>query len=152
MNYLKLVISIGLCLSVGYIAGMFTSTSVDTWYPTLVKPSFTPPDWVFGPVWTILYIMMGIALYRVWNSSHNKVAITFFILQLALNFLWSFLFFGLKNPLLAFLEIVSLLVMIALTLWHFYPISRAAAFLLIPYLLWVGFASVLNFHIYWLNR
>jgi benzodiazapine receptor len=152
MNYLKFVISIGICLSVGFVAGMFTSTSVDTWYPSLRKPFFNPPDWVFGPVWTILYIMMGMALYLVWNSRDKKIAITFFILQLALNFLWSFLFFVLKNPLLAFLEIVLLLVMILLTAWHFHRISKVAGFLLIPYILWVGFASVLNLSIYWLNR
>jgi len=152
MNYLKLVISIGVCLLVGFIAGMFTSTSIDTWYSTLTKPSFNPPNWVFGPAWTILYIMMGIALYLVWNSSNNRIAITFFMIQLALNFLWSFLFFALENPLIAFIGILLLLGMIILTAVQFYPVSRTAAFLLIPYILWVIFASVLNFSIYWLNR
>jgi len=152
MNYLKLVISIGVCLLVGFIAGMLTSTSIDTWYSTLTKPSFNPPNWVFGPAWTILYIMMGIALYLVWNSSNNRIAITFFMIQLALNFLWSFLFFALENPLIAFIEILLLLGMIILTAMQFYPVSRTAAFLLIPYILWVIFASVLNFSIYWLNR
>ena len=152
MNYLKLVISIGVCLLVGFIAWMLTSTSIDTWYSTLTKPSFNPPNWVFGPAWTILYIMMGIALYLVWNSSNNRIAITFFMIQLALNFLWSFLFFALENPLIAFIEILLLLGMIILTAVQFYPVSRTAAFLLIPYILWVIFASVLNFSIYWLNR
>ena len=152
MNYLKLVISIGVCLLVGFIAGMFTSTSIDTWYSTLTKPSFNPPNWVFGPAWTILYIMMGIALYLVWNASNNRIAVTFFVIQLALNFLWSFLFFALENPLIAFIEILLLLGMIILTAVQFYPVSRTAAFLLIPYILWVIFASVLNFRIYWLNR
>ena len=152
MNYLKLVISIGVCLLVGFIAGMFTSTSIDTWYSTLTKPFFNPPNWVFGPAWTILYIMMGIALYLVWNASNNRIAVTFFVIQLALNFLWSFLFFALENPLIAFIEILLLLGMIILTAVQFYPVSRTAAFLLIPYILWVIFASVLNFRIYWLNR
>ena len=152
MNYLKLVISIGVCLLVGFIAGMLTATSIDTWYSTLTKPSFNPPNWVFGPAWTILYIMMGIALYLVWNASNNRIAVTFFVIQLALNFLWSFLFFALENPLIAFIEILLLLGMIILTAVQFYPVSRTAAFLLIPYILWVIFASLLNFSIYWLNR
>ena len=147
----KLVISVVLCLAVGLIAGFFTASSVQDWYSTLNKPSFSPPNWLFGPVWTLLYILMGVSLYLVWSNNGSKLAITFFAIQLALNFLWSFLFFQLKNPLLAFIDIVLLLIMIVVTMVSFYPVSAAAAYLMIPYILWVSFASILNFAIYWLN-
>jgi translocator protein len=151
LNYLKLIISVGACLLVGFVAGMFTSSSITSWYATLAKPSFSPPNWLFAPVWTLLYILMGIALYLVWNSHGSKIAITFFIIQLALNFAWSFLFFSLQNPLLAFIDILLLWAMIIVTALLFFPLSRTAAILLIPYFLWVSFAALLNFSIYWLN-
>jgi translocator protein len=152
MDYLKLIISIVVCLAVGFIAGIWTSSSINSWYSTLNKPSFNPPNWLFGPVWTILYILMGISLYLVWNQNGSKIAIMFFVLQLLLNFLWSFLFFQMKNPLIAFIEIIFLLAMIIITAIKFYPISTTAAYLMIPYIIWVTFASILNFSIYWLNR
>lgn len=152
IDYPKLIASIGICLAIGLIAGLFTSNSVSTWYSNLNKPSFNPPNWIFGPVWTILYILMGISLYFVWVKPTSKIAITFFIIQLALNFLWSILFFSLKNPLLAFIDILLLLIMIILTMIQFYPISRTSALLFIPYLLWVSFATILNFSIYYLNK
>jgi benzodiazapine receptor len=152
INYAKLVVSIGICLLVAFIAGMFTSSSVSTWYANLNKPSFNPPSWLFGPVWTVLYILMGISLYLVWNANGSKTALVFFGVQLALNFAWSFLFFSMHNPLVAFVDILLLLSMIVLTTIQFYPISRTAAYLFIPYILWVSFASILNFSIYWLNR
>jgi tryptophan-rich sensory protein len=152
INYLRLVASIGICLLVGFIAGFFTSSSISSWYSQLNKPSFNPPNWLFGPVWTVLYILMGVSLYLVWNNDGSKIAIIFFAVQLALNFIWSFLFFSLHNPLIAFIEILLLLSMIIVTTLKFYPISHTAAFLMIPYILWVSFASVLNFSIYWLNR
>lgn len=152
LDYLKLIVSVGVCLSVGFIAGMFTSSSISSWYSGLVKPFFNPPNWVFGPVWTILYVLMGVSLYLVWTRSPSRIAVTFFIIQLMLNFLWSFLFFYFKNPLLAFIDIILLLIMIILTIIQFYPISKTAAFLLIPYILWVSFATILNFSIYYLNK
>jgi tryptophan-rich sensory protein len=148
----KLIISIAICLLVGFTSSFFTTASISTWYKDLNKPSFNPPNYLFGPVWTILYLLMGISLYLVWNNSTDKVAIVFFIIQLALNFLWSFLFFQLKNPLLALIEILVLLAFIIATTIKFYPISKTAAYLLIPYILWVSFATILNFSIYWLNR
>jgi len=152
INYFKLIVSIVACLLVGFIAGIWTASSISSWYNSLNKPSFNPPNWLFGPVWTMLYILMGISLYLVWNSNGSKTAIMFFVIQLVLNFLWSFMFFSLKNPLVAFVDIIILLVMIILTTIQFYPVSRTATGLMIPYILWVSFASVLNFSIYWLNR
>ena len=152
IDYIKLMVSVGACLIVGFVAGIWTSSSISSWYSTLNKPSFNPPNWLFGPVWTVLYILMGIALYLVWNNHGSKIAVMFFVIQLVLNFLWSFLFFSLKNSLIAFIEILVLLMMIVTTTIEFYPISAAAAYLMIPYILWVSFASVLNFSIYWLNK
>ena len=153
--YLKLIISIIIPLAVGAIAGSFTASSVNGWFATLNKPSFNPPDWIFFPVWTTLYILMGIAFYLVWNS-HAKLekrytAYTYYWLQLALNFLWSFLFFNFHRPDLAFLDIILLFMLIAGTMYSFRKISKTAAWLLVPYLLWVGFATVLNFQIWKLN-
>jgi translocator protein len=152
LHYLRLIVSVGVCLLVGTLAGLWTASSITSWYASLAKPAFNPPNWVFGPVWTLLYVLMGVALYLVWNAHGSRTAIALFLAQLALNFLWSFLFFALKNPLAAFIDIVALLVMIIVTALRFYPISKTAASLLVPYLLWVSFASVLNFSIYWLNR
>ena len=153
VDYYKLIISIGVCLAVGFISGFWTSSSISSWYAHLHKPSFNPPNWIFGPVWTLLYILMGVALYLVWNDTASvNVAMTFFIIQLVLNFFWSYLFFSLKNPLIAFIEILFLLLMIIITTIEFYPISNAAAYLLIPYILWVSFASVLNLSILLLNK
>jgi len=131
--------------------------SIETWYPTLIKPSFNPPNWVFAPVWSTLFMMMGIAAGLVWNRiEHDKdavqAALKFFIIQLALNALWSILFFGLRNPLLAFAEIIVLWLMIYETYLKFSKINKVAGYLFIPYLLWVTFAMVLNGSIWWLNR
>jgi benzodiazapine receptor len=122
-----------------------------------MKPSFNPPDWIFAPVWSMLYIMMGIAAGLVWDRiDHEKEAVSkallFFAIQLALNMLWSFLFFGLHNPLLALVEIVLLLLMIYETFMKFRKIDKIAGLLFIPYLLWVAFAAVLNATIWWLNK
>ena len=147
----KLIIAIIICVAVGAISGLFTASSINSWYSKLNKPSFNPPNYLFGPVWTILYILMGVSLYFLWQSN-NKTVVIFFIIQLILNFFWSFIFFQLKNPLFAFIEIIILLIMIILTTVYAYPISKTAAYLMIPYILWVMFASILNFSIYWLNR
>ncbi|MBD3248730.1 tryptophan-rich sensory protein [Candidatus Woesearchaeota archaeon] len=152
-NIWKFIISLILPFLASLIGGIFTASSVSTWYLTLVKPSFNPPSWIFGPVWTLLYLMMGLALYLVWiNKQENKKpAFTVFGIQLFLNALWSILFFGFKRPLFAFIEIIFLWISIFVTLVYFYKIEKKAAYLLIPYILWVSFAAVLNFFIYYLN-
>ncbi|MBI3036152.1 tryptophan-rich sensory protein [Candidatus Woesearchaeota archaeon] len=153
----KLVASIALCQLAGIIGSVFTASSVSTWYATLQKPSFNPPGWVFGPVWTLLYLLMGISFYLIWNKSDNfrkkgaKVAASAFGIQLALNVLWSLLFFGLKSPIAAFVCIVALWLAVLVTIMKFNRISKAAAMLLMPYLLWVSFAALLNFSIVLLN-
>jgi tryptophan-rich sensory protein len=130
--------------------------SVSTWYADLSRPSFTPPDWTFGVVWPILYVMMGISAFLIWNvgldKRQTKVAIRLFIIQLVLNGLWTPIFFGLHLIALALVEIVLLWVAILLTLLAFWRISKLSAFLLIPYILWVSFAVVLNAALWYLNR
>lgn len=144
--------SVALCLLAGVVGSIFTSQSVSTWYITLNKPSFNPPNWMFGPVWTVLYILIGISLYLVWtNKKRTITAFWVFGIQLALNALWSFLFFGLQSPLSAFIEIIILWAAILATIIIFYRISRPAAYLLIPYILWVSFAAVLNLALVLLN-
>ena len=155
LNYWKLAISIVACQLAGVIGSFATSSSVTTWYPELIKPTFNPPSWLFAPVWIILYALMGVALYMVWDkgikTKQSKWAIKLFGFQLGLNSLWSVLFFGLKNPLLAFLEIIILWTAILLMIMAFRRISKPAAYLLIPYILWVSFAAILNFSLFYLN-
>jgi len=153
-NLPKLAISIIIPLAVGFISSFFTRDSIPTWYNTLVKPALSPPNWIFFPVWTLLYVMMGVSLYLVWRKGFNnktKTAIYIFSAQLLLNFLWTFLFFGLKSMLPAFVEIVVLWVMILITIVRFYRISKEAAYLLIPYIIWVSFASYLNLATFLVN-
>jgi len=154
---LRLALVVFTCLAIGYLSGMVTRESITTWYPTLIKPIFNPPNWIFAPVWTVLYIMMGVAGGMVWNrietdEANVKRGFMFFIIQLGLNALWSYLFFGLHNPLLALTEIVLLWLMIFETYNQFKKIDKTAALLLLPYLGWVSFATVLNAGIWWLNR
>jgi len=152
----KLVVAIVVCQLAGVIGGFFTASSVNTWYATLTKPTFSPPNWIFSPVWITLYVLMGVALFLVWRKGLQtegvQTALFFFGVQLALNTLWSILFFGLKMPLLAFIEIVILWDFVLITLLKFKKISKPAALLLVPYLLWVSFAAVLNFFLWYLNR
>jgi tryptophan-rich sensory protein len=153
----KILVVVVTCLVVGYFSGMVTRSSITTWYPTLIKPSFNPPNWVFAPVWTMLYAMMGVAAGLVWSridfeKEVVKKALIFFAVQLALNALWSYLFFGLKNPMLAGIEIIILWLMIYETYVKFVKINKIAGYLMIPYLIWVSFATVLNASIWWLNR
>jgi tryptophan-rich sensory protein len=139
------------CLAVGAVGGIVTASSVDTWYPGLNKPSWNPPDSVFGPVWTLLYVMIAVSAWIVWRrrgSVDIRAAMLLFALQLALNTGWSMIFFGLRQPGYAFLEIVLLWLSIAATIAAFARISKAAAWLLIPYLAWVSFATALNFAIW----
>jgi tryptophan-rich sensory protein len=149
----QLILSVGLCLGVGVLGSFFTVSSIPSWYAILNKPVFSPPNWVFGPAWTILYILMGISLYLVWTSKFKlkQNAFNLFFVQLGLNLLWSIFFFGLKNPTLALVDIVVLWIAIFLTIRSFYKINRLAGNLLIPYLLWVSFAAVLNLAIVILN-
>ena len=152
---MKLLISIAIPLVVGAIAGFFTASGVNGWYAIANKPSFNPPNWLFAPVWTALYIMMGIALYLIWKSEADRgvkqTAIILFAFQLTLNFLWSFIFFYAKQPGWAFADIIALWIMILFTIIWFGKISSTASWLLVPYIFWVSFASLLNFYIWRLN-
>lgn len=133
------------CIGAGALGGAFTARSVKTWYPTLRKPSWNPPSWVFGPVWTALYICMGIAGWLVWREGAIMgLPGVLFAVQLGLNVVWSWLFFFRQRPDRAFAEILVLLAAVLTTTLVFWPISQAAGLLFVPYLLWVGFASVLN--------
>lgn len=153
---IKLAASVVLCMLAGFIGSFFTTPKIEGWYAELAKPSFTPPGWLFGPVWTALYVLMGIALYLVWRKSLAakgvKIALAVFLVQLVLNALWSFAFFGAQSPLAGLVVIVALWGMIASSIAAFAPVSRAAAALLVPYILWVSFAVILNASIYLLNR
>ena len=144
-----------MCQLAGLIGSIFTFSAIPTWYVMLNKPSFSPPNWLFGPVWTMLYTLMSISLYRIWTSKTKKKekneGLAFFIIQLVLNALWSIIFFGMKQPWLAFVEIMLMWFFIALSIIKFSKIDKFSAYLLIPYLLWVSFASILNFSIWQLN-
>lgn len=154
----QLVLCIIICEAAGVIGSVFTNMSVYTWYPTLVKPWFTPPGWVIGIVWIILFILMGIALFFVWRSdmrlrdSHIRNAIVVFGEQLIINILWSAAFFGLQSPLLGLAVIFVLWVLILATIVMFWQVSRDAALLLVPYILWVSFAGFLNYNLWLLNH
>ncbi|MEO0086954.1 MAG: TspO/MBR family protein [candidate division WOR-3 bacterium] len=152
---LKLLLSILICQVAGILGSIFTTPSIPTWYLQLNKPPFTPPNWLFAPAWTTLFLLMGISLYLVWNQGWEnkqvKKAILIFAIQLILNILWSFIFFTLKSLLFAFIEIIILWIAILLTIINFQKVSKSSAYLLLPYLFWVSFASVLNFSLLTLN-
>lgn len=156
IKILPLILSVGVSFLAAGIGSAFTTSAIDTWYTTLQKPFFNPPNWIFGPVWTLLYLMMGISLYIVWNTkTHTKErrqGLSLFFVQLAFNVLWSILFFGLKSPTAAFVCIILLWLAIFLTIKNFLQKSKAAGWLLIPYIAWVSFAAVLNLSIVILNR
>lgn len=150
----KLFISIAIPVATGLIASWFTAQSVNNWYASLERPSFAPPNWVFGPVWTFLYLLMGVSLYLIWRQppgSQKEKALFIFGLQLACNFIWSFLFFYLNNPAMALVDIVILWLLILLMLVRFFKLKPMAAWLNIPYLLWVSFATALNAAFWYLN-
>jgi tryptophan-rich sensory protein len=153
---IRFIIAVAAPLIVGGLSGFATSSGVETWFPTLVKPAFNPPSWVFGPVWTVLYVLMGVAAFLVWKKGTEtegvRAALTLFAVQLALNGLWSILFFGMQSPGLAFMEIIVLWLAIAATIGTFWRVTQPAAWLLLPYLAWVSFAAVLNGSIWMLNR
>ncbi len=154
INWRVLVLCILISFSAAIFGGIFTASSVDSWYADLEKPFFNPPSWVFSPVWTLLYFFMAVSLYLVFTAKKNrdrKIALVFFGIQLVFNALWSYLFFGLQNPAIAFGEIVLLLIAIVYTAIFSYRIRRSAGILFIPYILWVSFAAVLNYFIMVLN-
>ena len=156
-KYVKILVCVLSCIAIGYLSGIATQSSIKTWFPTLIKPSFNPPNWLFAPVWSLLYTMMGVAAGLVWSrieyeKESVEKALKFFIIQLALNALWSVLFFGLQNPMLALIEIVLLWLMIYETYIKFGKIDKIAGYLFVPYILWVSFAAILNASLWWLNR
>jgi len=151
----KLLIAILICQMAGVVGSLFTSPSIPTWYATIKKPGFTPPNSVFGPVWIALFVLMGVSAYLVWDrgleNKNVKIALLVFGIQLALNMLWSFLFFGLHSPLYAFFEIIVLWFAILFTILNFLKVSKPAGLLLVPYIVWVSFAAIINFYIVRLN-
>ncbi|ASQ91064.1 sensory protein TspO [Prosthecochloris sp. GSB1] len=155
-NAILLVVCIGLCLLVGFAGSVFTPEPGSGWYYSVLnKPSWNPPSWLFAPVWTILFVLMGVALSQVVKEGLDRpvviAALIVFAVQLYLNFAWSAMFFGLQSPFWGYLEIVGLWLAIVLTIVLFSAVSQSAAFLLVPYLLWVSFAAYLNFTIMRLN-
>ena len=154
MKYIPVIISIAIAQGAGVIGSFFTVSGVATWYTTIVKPEWNPPSWVFGPVWITLYTLMGIAAYLIWQNKEKrgaKAALIVYGVHLALNALWSILFFGLQNPGAAFAEIIILLIFITATLILFWRVHKMAGVLLLPYLAWVSFAAYLNYAIWTLN-
>lgn len=154
-NTVKLISAIIFCFLPGIIGGFFTANNLYPWFNLLTKPSFNPPSWLFSPVWTLLYTLMGISLFWVLKTEKSKdktLGIIFFCIQLFINGLWSIIFFGLHQILVAFVLILLLLLFIILSIWKFYKISKPAAYILVPYLLWICYATILNFALYLLNR
>jgi translocator protein len=151
----QLVFCVIACELVGILSTPFTIAAIPSWYVFLEKPFFSPPNWLFGPVWTLLYFLMGVSIYLIWKQGLQKAkvkqAVILFVIQLALNFAWSFLFFGLRSPVLGLIDILVLLVFIVATMKNFYHLSKTAFYLLVPYLLWVSFATLLNASIATLN-
>ena len=154
-KFKRILLAVFVCIAVGALSGIATQSSVDSWYVQLNKPSFNPPNAVFAPVWTVLYVMMGIAAGLVWNRGFHhlwvKTALYHFGFQLLLNALWSIVFFGLRLPGAALVVIGALLLMILLTIRWFRVVYPIAAWLMVPYLIWVLFAAVLNYEIWRLN-
>jgi tryptophan-rich sensory protein len=151
---LECLLFLAICFATAAIGSLFAGSEWGEWYRQIEKPVFTPPGWVFGPVWTFLYLAMGIAAWIVWRKRHERpvtLPLSVFAVQLALNGLWTPLFFGMRNPGIAFLDIVALWLAIAATIWWFSSVSKQAAYLLVPYLVWVSFALILNLEIWRLN-
>jgi translocator protein len=154
-KYFKFIVAILLCEGIGVLGAIFTVSSISSWYQALNKPYFSPPNWVFGPVWVILYFLIGISLFLVWENGKKSKAYRqakiLFYTQLGLNFLWPVIFFGMRLPVFAFQEIIVLWVFIIFTFLSFIKISKSSGLLLIPYFLWVSFAALLNLFIIILN-
>ena len=155
-KFIRYTLSIGVCLLAGAAGAIFTIPSIPTWYATLVKPSFSPPNYLFAPVWTILYILMGISLALIWQKGLKtrkvREALYFFGVQLVLNAVWSPVFFGAKNTFLALIIIIFMWLFILKTITSFSKINKPAGYLLYPYITWVSFATILNFSIWILNK
>lgn len=155
INVLKFLVSLGLPIAVGYIERLMIMPAVSGWYLGLQKPDFHPPFWIFGPVWGVLYPLMGLAFFLIWTTPagpKRRCAVKIFLLQLLINAMWSPVFFLLESPLFAFLLIIVLFVAIAETIYRFYLVRPWAAYLLAPYLVWVSFAGAINGMVWWLNR
>ena len=154
-NMVRIGIAVMVCLLIGFLSGFATQSSVDTWYAGLNKPSFNPPNWIFGPVWTVLYILMGIAAGLVWSRGFHhiwvKTALYYFGFQLLFNAAWSIVFFGMQDPGWALVILLALVVLIGFTIKWFRIVNRLSAYLMLPYLLWVIFAGILNYKIIELN-
>lgn len=154
-NLPKLILSILICEGAGLLGSVFTFSAIPDWYSTLNKPVFSPPNWLFGPVWTALYFLMGISFFLVISKKDevkSRKAILLFVVQLFFNAIWSVAFFGLRSPLLGFINIVILWVLIVIVIYKFWKINKWAGILLLPYLTWVSFASFLNYNIWILNK
>jgi tryptophan-rich sensory protein len=155
INLFKLLTSVLLCQLAGAVGSVFTASSIENWFSLLEKPVFSPSSWIFFPVWVVLYTLMGISLYIVWGKGVQqrevKIGLLIFGLQLGINILWSVLFFGLKSPYYAFIEIIFLWLAILLTIFQFRKISKTASYLLLPYIIWVSFAALLNYYLWILN-
>jgi translocator protein len=151
----KLIICIFICQATGIVSGLLTNTQNNVWYDTIIKPSWNPPGYLFGPVWTVLYLLMAISLWLIWKSDAPEVqkleAQVIFASQLFLNFWWTILFFKLECPLCAFVEIIFMICLILLSIYKFSAISKTAAWLLVPYISWVFFATILNYKLWILN-
>ncbi len=154
-NPIALIINLVITLSVGYIGSVFTLSSVKTWYLTLNKPSFNPPDWIFQPVWTILFVLIGISAYLVWQKraqiEHFPRMAAIYLIQLMLNLLWSFIFFYSRQIGVALFEIIVFLIVIIVNARMFYKVDKTAGLLFIPYIFWVSFATLLTYNIFILN-
>jgi len=155
-NILKLVLSIAVCQGAGLIGTIFTVSSIESWYNLLNQPSFRPPNFLFGPVWTILYTLMGISLYWIWTVGTKKKevrkALKLFAVHLVFNATWSIVFFGMHNIPLSLINILVLWILIIMVMIKFYRIDKKASLILLPYLAWVSFATILNYNIFLLNR
>jgi tryptophan-rich sensory protein len=157
INKQKLIISLSLPLLSGFLGSFFTSSEISGWYGTLIKPSFNPPSWIFGPMWTLLYILMGISVYLIWShrsfwhKKEIKMAVCLFWIHLFFNGIWSIIFFRWHQIGLAMFDIMIIWIFIIILIFKFWKINRLASYLLVPYFLWVSFASILNFSIWYLN-
>lgn len=155
-SILKLIVAILVCNGIGSLGALVTITGPGSWYAALEKPFFTPPGWVFAPVWITLFTLMGVALFLIWESGTGRrevrIALAIFGIQFVINVLWSFLFFGLQSPILALADIILLWLLIAATIAAFYRVRKSAAWLLVPYICWVTLAMALNYGVYVLNR
>ena len=154
IQYFRLIASLIICQLAGFVGSFFTTPAIPGWYAALEKPIINPPNWIFAPVWIFLYLLMGITLYILWQNlpkTEARTAMVFFAIQLVLNMLWSVIFFGLRLPMVAFMEIIILWIFILLTMIKSSKVSKTTVFLLLPYILWVSFAAILNLFLWRLN-